>query len=134
MTTPPPAASQRPPINPANPAPRSTAWSKAALAGAIILSATALIVALMRPTTNRPAAATTAAPPTYTTAETADAHKKLCEVYKLAARSVQIDTHGDDRALAGVAVVNGAVMLGQAVNASPALAPSDRATARPRSP
>ncbi|WP_421845685.1 hypothetical protein [Mycobacterium sp.] len=47
MTTPPPTAGQWPPINPYNPAPRSTAWPKVALAGAIILSTAALIVALI---------------------------------------------------------------------------------------
>ena len=91
MTTPQPTAGPWPPVNPYNPAPRSTAWPKVALAGAIILSTAALIVALialMRPTTNRPAAATTAAPPTYTPAETAAAHKKLCEVYGTVAITV----------------------------------------------
>ncbi|CKM90788.1 Conserved exported protein of uncharacterised function [Mycobacterium tuberculosis] len=39
----------------------------------------------------------------------AAAHQKLCEVYKLAAQAVRIDTHGGDRALAGVATVNGAL-------------------------
>ena len=129
MTTPPPTASQWPPINPPNPAPRSTAWSKVAIAGAIILSATALIVALMRPTTSSPATATAAAPPTYTAAETAAAHKKLCEVYTLAAHSVQVDTHGDNPALATAAGINGAVMLQHVVNVAPALAPGDRAAA-----
>ncbi|KAA1243470.1 hypothetical protein F0Q45_25625, partial [Mycobacterium simiae] len=50
-------------------------------------------------------------------------------VYKLAARSVQIDTNSDNPALAGVATVNGAVMLEQEVSAAPALPPADRAAA-----
>ncbi|WP_421845686.1 hypothetical protein [Mycobacterium sp.] len=84
---------------------------------------------MMRPTTNRPAAATTAAPPTYTPAETAAAHKKLCEVYKLAARAVKIQTNIDNQALGIAALVNGAVMLEQAVGANSALPATDRATA-----
>ncbi|KAA1239853.1 hypothetical protein F0Q45_26710, partial [Mycobacterium simiae] len=44
-------------------------------------------------------------------------------------RQVQIETHGDNPALATAAGVNGAVMLEQAVNAAPALAPGDRAAA-----
>ncbi|WP_419538339.1 hypothetical protein [Mycobacterium colombiense] len=50
-------------------------------------------------------------------------------MYKLAARAVQIDTNGDNPALAGVASVNAAVALGQAVNAAPAIASGDRAAA-----
>ncbi|AGZ49203.1 hypothetical protein NIIDMKKI_30470 [Mycobacterium kansasii] len=48
---------------------------------------------------------------------------------KLAARAVQIQTNGDNQALGVAALVNGAVMLQQAVNAVPALAPTDRAAA-----
>ncbi|KAA1243469.1 hypothetical protein F0Q45_25615 [Mycobacterium simiae] len=130
MTTLPPTPGQ---WAPTHPVPRSRVWSAVALAFANVLGAAALIVALTalaRPSTNSSAEATrTNATPTYTSAETAAAHQKLCEVYKLAARSVQIDTHGGDRALAGVATVNGALMLEQAVNAAPALAPADRAAA-----
>ncbi len=50
-------------------------------------------------------------------------------MYKLAARSVQIDTNGGDPALARVTSVNGALMLDQAVNAAPALTSAERATA-----
>ncbi|CNY21251.1 putative transmembrane protein [Mycobacterium tuberculosis] len=97
---------------------------------AVVLGAAALIVALTRPTNSGPAtAAGTTAEPTYTAAETAAAHQKLCEVYKLAAQAVRIDTHGGDRALAGVATVNGALMLEQAVNTAPALTPADRIAA-----
>ncbi len=74
-------------------------------------------------------AAGTTAEPTYTATETAAAHQKLCEVYKRAARSVQIDTHSDSPALSRVSTVNGALMLEQAVNSAPALAPADRAAA-----
>lgn len=100
---------------------------------AALLGTAALVVALIaltRPTTNSPITAPgTTSPPTYTAAETAAAHQKLCEVYKLAARSVQIDTHSGNQALAGVSTVNGALMLEQAVNAAPALAAADRAAA-----
>jgi hypothetical protein len=47
----------------------------------------------------------------------------------VAAHAVQIDTNGDNPALAGVATVNAALMLEQAVNSAPALASSDRAAA-----
>ncbi|WP_231858949.1 hypothetical protein [Mycobacterium canettii] len=87
-------------------------------------------MALTRPTNSGPAtAAGTTAEPTYTAAETGAAHQKLCEVYKLAARSVQIDTHGDSQALAGVSLVNGALMLEQVLTTVPALPSGDRAAA-----
>lgn len=113
------------------PAPRPRTWPLAALAITAILGvalgAGALVVALTRPTNSESAKApATTGPPTYTGAETAAAHQKLCDIYKLAARSVQIETHSGDQALAGVATVNGALMLEQAVNATPALVPADR--------
>ncbi|ABL04684.1 conserved hypothetical membrane protein [Mycobacterium ulcerans Agy99] len=96
----------------------------------VVLGAAALVVALTRPGNAGSAAApTTTASPTYTAEEIAAAHQKLCEVYKLAAREVQIQTHGNNQALAVAAVVNGALMLQQAVDASPALTSSDRAAA-----
>ncbi len=131
--TPPPTTGQWTPTHPPAP-PRSRNWPLAAVASvaiaAVVLGAAALIVALTRPTNSGPAtAAGTTAEPTYTAAETAAAHQKLCEVYKLAAQAVRIDTHGGDRALAGVATVNGALMLEQAVNTAPALTPADRIAA-----
>ncbi|AGZ49211.1 MULTISPECIES: hypothetical protein [Mycobacterium] len=134
MTTNQPPAPQWTPPYPVQLAPRSRSWPLAALAGigivAIVLSAAALIVALTRPTSSSPAAApATTASPTYTAAEVAGAHQKLCEMYKMAARAVQIDTHGNNPALAATALANGAVMLVQAVNAAPALAPGDRTAA-----
>ncbi|AGZ49199.1 hypothetical protein LAUMK7_03478 [Mycobacterium kansasii] len=134
VTTNQPPAPQWTPRHPVQLAPRSRSWPLAALAGigivAIVLSAAALIVALTRPTSSSPTAApaTTASPP-YTPAETAAAHQKLCDVYKLAAREVQIHTSGDNQPLAVAATVNGAVMLEQAIRAAPALAPADRAAA-----
>ncbi|WP_233214788.1 hypothetical protein [Mycobacterium sp. 4858] len=66
------------------------------------------------------------APPTYTTADSAAAHKKLCDVYAVAARAVQIETNGDNPAFSGIAVVNGAVMLEHVVSTNPAMPPGDR--------
>lgn len=57
------------------------------------------------------------------------AHQKLCDAYKLAARSVQIDTNTDNRALAGAVSVNAAVVLEQTVSAAPAMSSDDRAAA-----
>ncbi|WP_232021845.1 hypothetical protein [Mycobacterium basiliense] len=135
MTTNPPPAEQWIPNYPPPPAPRSRTWPLTALAiiiaiVGVVLGAAALIVALTHPTnSNSGGAATTTASPTYTAAETAAAHQKLCDVYKMAARAVQIETNGDDPALANISTVNGAVMLQQAANAAPALTPSDRAAA-----
>lgn len=114
--------------------PRSRNWPLAAVASvaiaAVVLGAAALIVALTRPTNSGPAtAAGTTAEPTYTAAETAAAHQKLCEVYKLAARAVQIATNGDNPAFANIATVNGAVMLQQTLNTTPALVPGERTDA-----
>ncbi|MGV7360554.1 MULTISPECIES: hypothetical protein [Mycobacterium] len=50
-------------------------------------------------------------------------------MYKLAARQVQIQTNGDNQALAVAALVNGSVMIQQAVDAAPALPAGDRAAA-----
>ncbi|ORV79976.1 hypothetical protein AWC07_22010 [Mycobacterium gastri] len=130
MTTNHPPAQQSPPY-PTYPPTRSRIWPVVALSVlATLLGAAALIVALTRPTTSGTSASSaTSAPPTYTSAEVAAAHQKLCEVYKLAARQVQIETNGTNPALAAAAGVNGAVMLIQAVDGAPALSPGDRAAA-----
>nr|WP_082962884.1 hypothetical protein [Mycobacterium sp. E342] len=110
---------------------RPIAWPAVAIASVgVLLGGAALVVALTRPA-NNPAigSATTSAAPTYTTAEAAAAHKKLCDLYGVAARAVQIDTNGDNAALAGVATVNAALMLQQAVDSAPALAAGDRVAA-----
>lgn len=74
------------------------------------------ILAFGRPTT----------PPTPTAAERAAAQTTLCDRYKLAARSVQIETKTPDNvALARIALTNGAVMLETAA-ADPALDASAR--------
>ncbi|WP_338138598.1 hypothetical protein [Mycobacterium marinum] len=96
----------------------------------VVLGTTALIVALKDPTNSGSASTSpTTAAPSYTATQTAAAHRKLCDTYKLAARAVQIQTNGDSPALAGVAAVNGAIMLQATVNATPALASADRKTA-----
>ncbi|VAZ84235.1 hypothetical protein LAUMK42_03054 [Mycobacterium persicum] len=122
----------RPPY-PAYPTPRSRTFPLVLLAAAIlavVLSAAALTVALTRPITGgTTVGSATSVPPTYTAAEVAAAHHNLYEVYKLTARQVQIETNGNNPALASAAGVNGAVMLIQAVDDAPALSPGDRAAA-----
>ncbi|UCA22814.1 hypothetical protein LTS70_20050 [Mycobacterium kansasii] len=134
MTTNQPPAPQWTPPYPVQLAPRSRSWPLAALAGigivAIVLSAAALIVALTRPTSSSPAAApATTASPTYTAAKIAAAHQKLCDVYRVAARSVQVATNGDSTALANIATVNAAAMLERTVDSTAALTATDRTSA-----
>nr|WP_082951339.1 hypothetical protein [Mycobacterium mantenii] len=119
------------PAFPTQPPPRPRAWAAIALAAiAALLGAAALVVALTRPTSNQPeVSSATSATASYTADQAAAAHQQLCDTYKLAARSVQIETNGNDRAAAGVAGVNAAVMLEQAVKAAPATSPGDRAAA-----
>jgi hypothetical protein len=130
-TGPPPGSAQWAPAFPMQPPPRPRAWSAIALAAlAVVLGVAALIVALTRPTSNQSSVSSpTSTTPSFTADQTAAAHQKLCDAYKLAARSVQIDTNGDNPALAGVASVNAAVTLEQAVNSVPAIASSDRTAA-----
>lgn len=64
--------------------------------------------------------AATATTPTFTPAEASAAQRPLCDTYKLAARAVQVDTNGTDKALARIATTNGDVMLDNAAT-SPAL-------------
>lgn len=122
---------QWPPAFPTQPPPRPRAWSAIILAAiAVLLGAAALVVALTRSTSNQSAvSSTTPATPSYTADQAAAAHQKLCDAYKLAARSVDIDTNTDNRALAGAVSVNAAVLLQQAINAAPALPTGDRAAA-----
>nr|WP_084293567.1 hypothetical protein [Mycobacterium gastri] len=130
MTNLPPLTGQWTPTHPTQPGTGSRVWQAVGLAIAIALGAAALIVALTRPTTSGTAAGlATSAPATYTSAEVAAAHQKLCEVYKLVAHAVQIDTNSDDPAFARVTSVNAAMVLDQTVNAAPALANDDRSAA-----
>ncbi|WP_231975851.1 hypothetical protein [Mycobacterium sp. E2462] len=57
------------------------------------------------------------------------AHKKICDAYNEAARAVQIATNGDNPALSGVALVNGALILEHTVEATPGTAPADKTAA-----
>lgn len=105
---------------------RPGGWLAIALAvTATVVAVGALIVALTRPA---PVESKTTAP-TYSPDEASTAHQKLCDAYKLASRAVQIETNGTNQAFAGIATVNGALMLEEAANASPALALSERTTA-----
>ncbi len=111
-----------------SPMPRPRSWPAIVVAAiAAVVAVGALIVALINSTSPAPSAATTT--PTYTAAETAAAQRQLCDMYKLAAQAVQIDTAGSDKALARIATTNGAVMLEMAA-ANPALDASDRDAAR----
>ncbi len=127
----PPTSGQWPASYPGQSTRLARNWPATVLAAiAVLLGAAALVVALTRPT-NGPAAvsATTSAAPAYTAEETAAAHKKLCDVYKVAARAVQIETNGSNSERAGIATVNGAVMLEEAVNSTPTMTPGDRGAA-----
>lgn len=94
---------------------------------ATVVAAIALVVATSRPSGS--SGAPTPAAPTYSAAEVSAAHQKLCDTYKLEARSVEIDTNGTDKAVARVALANGAGMLSDAAEA-PALDAKDRDAAR----
>lgn len=130
-STGPPSPPQWAPVFPPQPPARPRAWSAIALAAiAVLLGAAALVVALTRSTSSQSAASlTTSATPSYTAEQTAAAHQKLCDAYKLAARAVQIETNGTNQAFAGIATVNGAVMLENAISTSLGLAPHERAAA-----
>ncbi|MGD1255988.1 hypothetical protein ACKUT9_17260 [Mycobacterium seoulense] len=127
---------ERPPVQPppanqspnffGQPASRSGPWLMIAVVLTAALATAALILALTRPTTSR---SSTTATPTYDAAETTTAKQKLCDTYKLAARAVQIDTNGSDKALARSATTNAAVMLDNAA-ADPALDAKPRDAAR----
>ncbi|WP_231998283.1 hypothetical protein [Mycobacterium sp. 1245499.0] len=106
---------------------RPRPWTAIAVAVTAAVAVMALVVALIRPAASRPVVTTTA--PTYTAAETSAALKSLCDTYKLVAREVDIDTGGQDRALARIATTNGAVMLDN-VAANPALVAKARDAAR----
>ncbi|WP_459954558.1 hypothetical protein [Mycobacterium avium] len=137
----PPAPGQGPMTGPPNPTqwapafppqpPRSRTWPAVALAAvAVLLGGAALVVALTRPTGgSSTVSSTTTTTPSYTAEQTAAAHQKLCDSYKLASRAVQIDTNGDNPAFAGISTVNAAVILEQAVRTSPELSAADRAAA-----
>lgn len=123
-----PSAGQWAPPYPVAPAARCRMWPALATAAiASLLAVAALIVALVRPAASTSSATSTSS--SYSVAEVAAAHQKLCDAYKLAARAVQIETHGTSPERAGIAEVNGAMILKEAVNGYPAITPNDRATA-----
>ncbi|OCB35305.1 hypothetical protein A9X02_21880 [Mycobacterium malmoense] len=98
------------------PARRSRAWLTVALALTAAISA--LVVALAQPTA--PSAPAISAAPSYSPTDVADAQQQLCDMYQLAAKAVQVDTAGTDKALARIATTNGALMLDRAAS-NPAL-------------
>lgn len=127
QAAPPPAGNWPGPHFPP-PASRPRPWTAIALAVTAAIAVTALVVALVRPTASRSSTSTTTTP-TYSSAETAAAQKTLCDTYKLVARAVEVDTSGNDKALARIADTNGAVMLDMA-SAAPALDTNHRDAAR----
>ncbi|TAM71806.1 hypothetical protein [Mycobacterium sp.] len=110
------------------PASRSRPWLAIAVAATAAVAVTALFVASTRKTDSHSSVTTTTVP-THTHAETAAAQQQLCDTYKLAARAVQVDTNGSDKALARTATTNAAVMLENA-SADPALDAQHRDPAR----
>lgn len=90
-----------------------------------MLSVAALIVAIISLT--RSADAST---PHYTAAQQADAKKRLCDSYRLAAHAEHVETNTPDNvALARLSATNGALILETAA-ADPALDPQYRDAAR----
>lgn len=124
----PPDAGQRTQGLAPQPPPRGRTWPAVALAAiSLVVAVAALMVALTRSTYAAPPPTTTA--PTHSAAETAAAQRQLCDTYTLAARAVQVDTNGSDKALARVALTNAAAMLDNAA-ADPALDATHRDAAR----
>lgn len=126
-SVPAPTGSWPPPQFP-DPASRPRPWLAIAVAVTAAVAAAALVVALTRPAASHSSAITTTTP-THTPAETAAAQQQLCDMYKLAAQSVQVDTAGTDKALARIATTNGALMLDMGAS-NPALDANHRDTAR----
>ncbi|WP_406813320.1 hypothetical protein [Mycobacterium sp. M23085] len=124
---PPPAGSWPPPHFP-QPVSRPRPWLAIAVVVTAAVAVAALVVALMRPTTVH-SSATTTATPTHTPAETAAAQQQLCDTYNLAARAVQVDTNGSDKALARIALTNSASLLFN-VSKDPALDEQHRSAAQ----
>ncbi|GFG98531.1 hypothetical protein [Mycobacterium timonense] len=61
--------------------------------------------------------------------ETATAQQRLCGAYELAARAVQVDTNGSEKAFARIALTNSATLLHNASD-DPALDEQHRGAAR----
>lgn len=111
------------PTPPAAPSPRRSTAIFAALAA--LLSVAALIVAIISLTRSADASS-----PHYTAAQQADAKKRLCDSYKLAAHAEHIETNTPNNvALGRLSATNGALILETAA-ADPALDPKYRDAAR----
>lgn len=125
----PPTGNWPPPPYLPQPASRSRPWLAIAVAVTAAVAVAALILGLTRPMDPHSSTTTATTPPAYTHAETAAAQQQLCDTYKLAAHAVQVDTNGNDKALARTATTNAAVMLDNAA-ADPALDAQHRDAAR----
>lgn len=128
----PPPGEWQPAYRPPRPAKPPRTWPAiaAALFG-VALGVAAIVISVTNATTSESGggSVTTSATPTNSPEQTGSAHKKLCDAYNLSARAVQIETNGTNQAFAGIATVNGAVMLEEVVNTNPGLAPAERAAA-----
>lgn len=107
---------------------RARPWLAIAVALTAAVAVAALVVALTRtfPATTAPAVP---AAPAFTAAQTTLAQQRLCDAYKLAARAVQVDTNGSDKAFARIALTNSAVLLYNA-SEDPALDGDHRSAAQ----
>lgn len=117
----------RPPNHTGPPASRSHPWLASAVALTAALAVAALTIALTRPAV--PSASTASTTPTHAPADVAAAQQRLCDMYQLAAKAVQVDTAGTDKALARIATTNGALMLDMGAS-NPALDENHRDAAR----
>ncbi|OBI94822.1 hypothetical protein A5625_08805 [Mycobacterium sp. 1465703.0] len=116
------------PVFPTQPQPHPRTWPAVVLAAvATTVAIAALVVALTRPTAPKSPIPVTA--PSYSAAETSLAQRQLCDTYKVAAKSVEVDTNGADKALARIALSNAAGML-DAGAAAPAVDAKLRDAAR----
>ncbi|WP_083213468.1 hypothetical protein [Mycobacterium malmoense] len=122
-----PPAGYRPPNHFGPPASRSHPWLAIAVALTAALAVAALTVALARPAA--PSASTASTVSTHAPADVAAAQQRLCDMYQLAAKAVQVDTAGTDKALARIATTNGALMLDMGAS-NPALDENHRDAAR----
>lgn len=122
-----PPPGYRPPNHYEPPASRSHPWLASAVALTAVLAVAALTIALTRPAA--PSAPTASTAPTHAPADVAAAQQRLCDMYQLAAKAVQVDTAGTDKALARIATTNGALMLDMGAS-NPALDENHRDAAR----
>jgi hypothetical protein len=123
-----PPAGQWPQGQSTQPPPRARTWPAVALAAIALVAAVAALIAALTKSTPTPPSPTTTVP-THSAAETAAAQRQLCDTYTLAARAVQVETNGSDKALARVALTNAAAMLENAA-ADPALDATHRDAVR----